>query len=232
MKRCLKCNQTYTDENLNYCLSDGTALTIESEQQTVVIQKSQMPKKSGLLLWLGLFGLIVLVGIGVIGGLLIYKYSNRGESVRGERQNGANLSPSPTLKSTPRVTPTTAINSSVTESSPKNEEVKPSPTIEDTEEITPIAWDTTPSGFKGEVGQTYKFECPADGTVSSIWGSDVYTADSSICTVAVHAGLINLAGGGIVTVEYRPGRPTYGSTVRNGITSKTYGEYPRSFVVR
>ena len=234
MKRCSQCNQTYTDDGLNYCLSDGTPLTIESEEKTIVMQKSPARKKSRFLLWLGLIGFIILVGGGVIAGLLIFNYSRQGESLRGERQNGVSLPPSPTLTPTLTVTPTptSAMSSPVEESSPKNEGLKPTPNNEDTEDITPIAWDTTPSGFKGEDGQTYTFRCPEEGTENLIWGSDVYTQDSSICTAAVHVGRISLARGGIVTIEFRPGRSTYGSTVRNGIKSRTYGEYPRSFVVR
>jgi hypothetical protein len=79
---------------------------------------------------------------------------------------------------------------------------------------------------------TYTFECPPDGTASAVGGSDIYTADSSICTAAVHAGKITLADGGDVTIEYRPGRPTYGATTRNGITSNNFGEYSMSFVIR
>ena len=77
---------------------------------------------------------------------------------------------------------------------------------------------------------TYRFECPPDGSESAIWGNDIYTADSSICTAAVHAGVITFEKGGTVTIEFRPGRQIYGSTERNGVTSHTFGEYPRSFV--
>jgi hypothetical protein len=233
MKRCSQCNQTYTDETLSYCLSDGTPLTIDTEEKTMVMQKSPTRKKSKFLLWLGLIGLIILIGGGVIAGLLILNYSRQSESLRGERQNGAGLAASPTpltLRVTP--TPTSAMSSPVEESSPKTEELKPTPNNEDKADITPIAWDTTPSGFKGDDGQTYTFRCPEAGTENLIWGSDVYTQDSSICTAAVHVGRISLARGGIVTIEFRPGRSTYGSTVRNGIKSRTYGEYPHSFVVR
>jgi len=76
------------------------------------------------------------------------------------------------------------------------------------------------------------FECPPEGTRSAVWGSDVYTADSSICTAAVHAGKITLEKGGQVTIEFRPGRSTYGATTRNGVTSYNFGEYPRSFVFK
>ena len=116
--------------------------------------------------------------------------------------------------------------------SPKTEDVKPTPNNIDSEDITPIGWDTSAAGFTGDDGQIYKFRCPAEGTESTIWGSDVYTKDSSICTAAVHVGLFSLADGGIVTVEFRPGRSVYGSTVRNGIKSNTFGEYSQSFVVR
>ena len=241
MKRCSKCNQTYMDDDLSFCLSDGTPLTIESEEKTMVMQEntivmqtSPTRKKSKFLLWLGLFGLIIMVGSGVIAGLLILNYSRQSESLRGERQNSVSLPPSSTLTPTLTVTPTptSAMSSPVEESSPQTDELKPSPNKEDTADITPIAWDTTPSGFKGDDGQTYTFRCPEAGTENLIWGSDVYTQDSSICTAAVHVGRISLARGGIVTIEFRPGRSTYGSTVRNGIKSRTYGEYPHSFVIR
>lgn len=102
----------------------------------------------------------------------------------------------------------------------------------DSSDITPIEWDTSAGGFKGEEGQTYKFRCPAEGSAKSIYGNDVYTDDSSICTAAVHAGVISLERGGLVTIEFRPGRSTYGSTTRHGIKSDNYGEWARSFVIR
>jgi hypothetical protein len=241
MKRCSQCNQTYTADDLNFCLSDGTPLTVESEEKTLVMpettvvrQSAFAPKKSKFLLWLGLIGFVVLVGSGLLVGLLIYHYSGQGESVRAERHDGVSLPPSPTLAPTLTVTPTpaAATSSPVEESSPKNEESKPTPNQEDTEDITPIAWSTTAAGFKGEGGQTYTFQCPKGGAAQAVYGSDAYTDFSSICTAAVHAGIFSLADGGKVTVEYRAGRSIYGSTLRNDITSNTSGENARSFVVR
>ena len=124
------------------------------------------------------------------------------------------------------------MSSQVEESSPKNDGLKPTPNKEGTEDITPIAWDTTAAGFKVGDGQIDRFRCSKEGTAQLIYGSDVYTDYSSICTAAVHAGLFGLADGGIVTVEYGPGRSMYGNTVRHGIKSNPSGEYPRSFVVR
>ena len=101
-----------------------------------------------------------------------------------------------------------------------------------TTEVTPIDWDTTAAGFQGETGKTYAFRCPAEGSAKPIYGSDIYTDDSSICTAAVHVGLISVESGGLVTIEIRPGRSTYGSTTRHGIKSINFGEYGRSFVIR
>ena len=44
---------------------------------------------------------------------------------------------------------------------------------------------------------------------ADVWGTDVYTDDSSICTAAVHAGLIEADDGGEVTFELAPGRDEY-----------------------
>jgi hypothetical protein len=100
-----------------------------------------------------------------------------------------------------------------------------------TKEVTPIDWDTSAAGFQGQTGKTYAFRCPAEGSAKPIYGSDIYTDDSSICTAAVHVGLISVESGGLVTIESRPGRSTYGSTTRHGIKSINFGEYGRSFIV-
>jgi uncharacterized iron-regulated membrane protein len=212
---------------------DGTPLATDSEVKTVVMQRPGARKKSRYLLWTALAGLIILAGSGLLLGFLFYNYSRQNDSAQGKRQRRVNVPSSqtpPTAKTA--ATPASAKSSPVEDSSPEVAESTPTPNDEDTEDITPIAWDTTGAGFKGETGQTYTFRCPEEGTEHSIWGSDIYTYDSSICTAAIHAGKITLAKGGVVTIEFRPGRSTYGSTVRNGIKSNTYGEYPRSFVVR
>jgi hypothetical protein len=109
---------------------------------------------------------------------------------------------------------------------------RPDADNDETGDVTPIGWDTAAAAFKGEAGQTYRFSCPSDGTAQAVYGSDIYTDDSSICTAAVHAGVISRARGGMVTIEIRPGRSTYGSTLRHGIKSVNFGQYGRSFVVR
>ena len=105
-------------------------------------------------------------------------------------------------------------------------------TEKDADDVTPIMWDTSPSILANENGKTYKFKCPAEGKERNIWGTDVYTADSSVCNAAVHAGLIKFENGGTVTIELRPGQSSYQGTLRNGVKSNEYGAYGRSFVLK
>ncbi len=61
-----------------------------------------------------------------------------------------------------------------------------------------------------------------------VWGTEVYSAASSICMAAVHAGLIPLSGGS-VRVFAAPGQARYAGSTRNGVTSEPSGAAPRSF---
>jgi hypothetical protein len=64
-----------------------------------------------------------------------------------------------------------------------------------------------------------------------LWGTDLYTDDSSVCVAGVHAGRITLQGGGAVVIEIRPGATAYAGSTRNGVDSAGYGEWGGSFVV-
>lgn len=79
------------------------------------------------------------------------------------------------------------------------------------------------------------FECPADcvknGETASVWGTDIYTLDSGLCTAAVHAGAINDAEGGTVLVTWQAGQESYASTERNGVISSEWGAWGDSFKV-
>jgi outer membrane protein OmpA-like peptidoglycan-associated protein len=73
--------------------------------------------------------------------------------------------------------------------------------------------------------------CSCDATAAAtgdIWGSGVYTADSDICRAALHAGVITVSGG-TVSLRAEAGRPGYRGSFRNGVTSRAYDSYHRSF---
>lgn len=71
-------------------------------------------------------------------------------------------------------------------------------------------------------------EALQDGTV---WGSEFYTSDSSVCPAALHAGVITAAGGRI-TLELAAGRPQYVGSQRNGVASHDYGRFRQSMRFR
>jgi len=91
-------------------------------------------------------------------------------------------------------------------------------------------WDASATSLRGNNNQRYSFACGAGGDFGSVWGTDVYTDDSSVCTAAVHAGIITQAGGGTVVIEIRPGQSSYTASSRNGVDSQSYDSWDGSFV--
>jgi hypothetical protein len=94
----------------------------------------------------------------------------------------------------------------------------------------PITWDRTASFIRGATEQQFTFECLAGGSPAVVWGTDIYTDDSSICTAGVHAGVIT-DDGGLVTIEILPGEESYEGSTRNDVTSLEYGAWDASFRV-
>lgn len=78
-----------------------------------------------------------------------------------------------------------------------------------------------------QVGES-SCSCAAGSATGSVWGTDIYTTDSSICAAAVHAGVI-ASSGGTVKLKNAPGCPAYVGTARNGVPSGSWGPYQGSF---
>lgn len=71
--------------------------------------------------------------------------------------------------------------------------------------------------------------CSASATESgSVWGTGLYTADSSICRAAKHAGYWRYDGDE-VTIYPRDGQSRYEGTRAYDVESQGYGSYPASF---
>lgn len=92
-------------------------------------------------------------------------------------------------------------------------------------------WTSVAAQYRGEDGRRYTYACPAGGTANTVWGTDVYTDDSSVCTAAVHAGKITFGAGGTVEIEIRPGLDAYEGSTRNGVATQPYGQWSGSFVI-
>jgi hypothetical protein len=100
-----------------------------------------------------------------------------------------------------------------------------------------IDWYTSYSQAPDDFHAPITVACPPKGTAESgLWGTDVYSASSSICLAAVHAGIITLDAGGRVTVTLKPKQETFVASLRNGIMSKfwtgwNYQSYPQPYTV-
>ena len=82
--------------------------------------------------------------------------------------------------------------------------------------------------FQGRIGATLAFRV-CGNTNGSIWGSDVYTSDSTLATAAVHAGVLKPGQTAVVRVKILPSPQVYQGTSRNGVQSSSYGVYSAAF---
>lgn len=118
---------------------------------------------------------------------------------------------------------------------------KKSSTTTTTEGVTPdviatdgtgTPWTLTAGTYVSDLGNIVQYTCPANGTIGSVWGTDTYTSDSSVCSAAVHAGIITVAEGGTVMIEITEGMDSYLGTTANGVKSESWAQWDASFTFR
>ena len=83
------------------------------------------------------------------------------------------------------------------------------------------------ASYRDQVGKSFVFEVTGKA-VGTIWGSGIYTDDSLLSVVAVHAGVLRDGQKGFVKVTILKYEGTYEGTNRNGVTSNPFGVYPGS----
>ena len=98
-------------------------------------------------------------------------------------------------------------------------------------DVLEIEWNTRGNELEGETDDTINVTCPAEGVTTSLWGTEIYTDDSSVCTVAVHMGLITVEDGGSFVVTILDGEEAYTGSIQNEIESSDWGDWSRSFSV-
>ena len=86
------------------------------------------------------------------------------------------------------------------------------------------------TGVQANTGQTLVFRVTGTNE-GPVWGTDVYTDDSSIGAAAVHAGILRPGETGTIMVTVQDGYQSYAPSSRNGIESASYGEWGRSFTM-
>jgi hypothetical protein len=103
----------------------------------------------------------------------------------------------------------------------------------DTSAAVALQCAQTARDVPGNQGTSWYMKCPATcAEERPIWGTDVFTDDSSVCRAAVHAQAISASQGGLILVTWAPAQATYAGTTRNGVTSQDYGAWGRSFFVQ
>ncbi len=93
-----------------------------------------------------------------------------------------------------------------------------------------ITCGDTAQAIPGDVGAVAVVTCPAGCGSESVWGAGTYSDDSAVCAAAIHAGVVDRAGGS-VQVTIAPGLSAYPSTTANGVTTSEWGSWGRSFIV-
>jgi hypothetical protein len=83
---------------------------------------------------------------------------------------------------------------------------------------------TSMHGLCETVGTTYYFRVTGV-TEGQLWGTDIYSGDSTIGAAAVHAGLLEPGKTDLLRVTVVTPPERFPGTVRNGVTSTEYGRY-------
>jgi hypothetical protein len=84
--------------------------------------------------------------------------------------------------------------------------------------------------LQGEVGRSFLFEVIGE-TSGAVWGTDVYTSDSSLAAAAVHAGAVRPGEKKAVRVAIVQPPASFQGSNRNGVASASYGAYPGAYRV-
>ena len=83
---------------------------------------------------------------------------------------------------------------------------------------------TNMHGLCETVGTTYYFRVTGV-TEGQLWGTDIYSGDSTIGAAAVHGGLLKPGKTDVLRVTVVKPPEKFPGTVRNGVTSTEYGRY-------
>ena len=81
-----------------------------------------------------------------------------------------------------------------------------------------------------KAGRSFFFDVVGSAR-GSVWGTDLYTTDSSLAAAAVHAGVLKSGQRGIVKVTIMAPPEEFVGSAKNGVTSMKYGAYPASYSV-
>lgn len=84
--------------------------------------------------------------------------------------------------------------------------------------------------YRSKVGQSFDFTIKA-ALGGTVWGTDIYTDDSSLATAVIHAGLLRDGQQGVIRVTVLAGQSSYQASNRNGVSTSSYGSWYGSYRV-
>ena len=82
--------------------------------------------------------------------------------------------------------------------------------------------------YQTQVGKVFAFRVTG-AAAGSLWGTDIYTLDSTLALAAVHAGLLKPGKTGIVKVRVLGPQVGFLGSIRNGVNSSNYANYPGGY---
>jgi hypothetical protein len=86
------------------------------------------------------------------------------------------------------------------------------------------------TSLQNQIGKKFAFK--VTGSLNgSVWGTGVYTADSSLATAAVHAGVLRPGQTGQVIVKIVPPPPAFLGSLRHNVNSMGFGPFSGAFEV-
>lgn len=94
--------------------------------------------------------------------------------------------------------------------------------------VSAIASPVNLVGYRNRIGQTFEFTVTG-ASGGPVWGTDVYTDDSSVARAAVHAGVVAVGQTRTVVVTILPGQSSYAASTRNGVSTASWGAWSGSY---
>jgi hypothetical protein len=84
--------------------------------------------------------------------------------------------------------------------------------------------------LRGENGKRFSFAVTGNAN-GAVWGTGIYTDDSTLAAAAVHAGVLKNGQEGIVKVTILPDQGTYQGSERNGVKTGSWNAHGGSYLV-
>ena len=85
--------------------------------------------------------------------------------------------------------------------------------------------------FSNRIGQTFYFDVIGD-VHGAVWGSDVYTLDSTLAVAAVHAGVLKTGQRGMIRVTIVESPERHEGSEKNEVHTGDWGPFTASYKVR